>query len=266
MPVTFSQNLERTLQRAASIAQEQGRSYATPEDLLIALIDDEDASGVMRASLIDLERLRHDVVAYMEAAVDEAADNPSNGPKFTADLHRVVRLAVIQVQSSGRQVLTGADMLVELFTEPVGHFLQKRGATRYDAVAYLSHGVARDASVTRPTAMSGAAPPEEDATARNAGDSARLEVVLLNDEYTPMEFVVWILEEIFQANREDATRIMLSTHSDGLGSCGVFGKADAAALTEQVENLARAHQHPLRCVMRPAPDPSAHPPAAKPGR
>ena len=113
--------------------------------------------------------------------------------------------------------------------------------------------------------MSGAAAREEDVAA-SAGVSPSLEVVLLDDSHTPMEFVVWVLEEVFPVSREDATRIMLSTHSNGLGSCGVFGQTYAAELAARVENLARAHQHPLRCVMRPAPDPSDHPPEAKPGR
>src|ERR1700676_4342837 len=102
MAVTFSPNLEQTLQRAASIGQKKDREYATLEDLLIALIDDEDASSVMRASLIDLDQLCHDVISYMKGAVDGAVDNPSTVPKYTADLHRVVRLAAIQVQAAGR--------------------------------------------------------------------------------------------------------------------------------------------------------------------
>ena len=114
MTVTSSQNLERSLQRAAAVAREQGREYATPEDLLIALIDDEDASSVMRALPVDPERLRRDLAAYLEGAVDEVADDPAAVPKYTADLHRILRLGVIQVESSGRQTMTGADLLVEL--------------------------------------------------------------------------------------------------------------------------------------------------------
>jgi ATP-dependent Clp protease adapter protein ClpS len=258
MTVTFSQDLEHALQRAAATGREQGREYATPEDLLIALTDDDDASCVLRASLIDFERLRRDIAAYMKGAVDEVIDAPSAIPKYTADLHRILLQAATQVQTSGRKVMTGADILVELFNAPVGHLLQQQGTTRYDAVNYLSHGVARDARLTRPGAMSGVATPQGDA-ACNAGDSPSLEVVLLNDEYTPMEFVVWVLEEVFSMSHQDATRIMLSAHNDGLGSCGVFSRADAAELPQRAENLARTHQHPLRCVMRPAPGPSDAP-------
>jgi ATP-dependent Clp protease adapter protein ClpS len=266
MFVSFSQNLERTLQHAASVAGGQGRERAAPEDLLIALIDDEEASNVMRALFIDPERLRRDIAAYMEGAIDEAGGNVSAAPNYTADLHRILQLAVVQVQSSERQVVTGADLLVELFTEPVGHLLQQQGATRYDAVSYLSHGGTVDAGPTRPAATSDAASPERDVNDISAGDSPDLEVFLLNDEYTPMEFVVWVLQEVFGLGHEDAMRVMLSTHNQGRGTCGVFGRAEAAELAERVAKLAREHQHPLSCMMRPALNPSASPPAATPDR
>src|SRR6266481_1347781 len=259
MVVSFSQNLERTLQHAASVARKQGREHAAPEDLLIALIDDEDASNVMRALFIDPERLRRNIAAYMEGAVDEADGNVSTGPNYTADLRRIL-------QSSGRRIVTGYDLLVELFTEPVGHFLHQQGATRYDAVSYLSHGGAIDAGSKRPTATSDAASPERDVKDNSAGDSPDLEVFLLNDEYTPMEFVVWVLQEVFGLGHEDAIRVMLSTHNQGRGTCGVFGRAEAAELAERVEKLAREHQHPLSCMMRPAQNPSASPPDATPDR
>src|SRR5205085_11048923 len=97
-----------------------------------------------------------------------------------------------------------------------------------------------------------------------AGDSARLEVFLLNDPNTPMDFVVWVFGQVFDLLREGAVRVMLSAHSNGLGSCGVFGRRDAAELAGRVENLAREHQHPLCCILRSAPGSSALPPAVKP--
>src|SRR5207237_8874291 len=109
MPVTISQNLEHALQRADSIAREQGRIYATPEDLLVALIDDEDASRVMQALLIEAEQLRRDVLAYMEGATDGVVDEPSAGPKFTAGLQRVLVLAAARVSPASRQVVRGRD-------------------------------------------------------------------------------------------------------------------------------------------------------------
>jgi len=74
-------------------------------------------------------------------------------------------------------------------------------------------------------------------------------VLLLNDDYTPMEFVIHVLERFFQKDREAATRIMLHVHKHGLGECGVFTYEVAETKVTQVMDFARQHQHPLQCVM-----------------
>ena len=74
-------------------------------------------------------------------------------------------------------------------------------------------------------------------------------VLLLNDDYTPMEFVVHVLERFFNKSREDATRIMLHVHHNGVGECGVFTYEVAETKVTQVMDFARKHQHPLQCVM-----------------
>jgi ATP-dependent Clp protease adaptor protein ClpS len=74
-------------------------------------------------------------------------------------------------------------------------------------------------------------------------------VVLLNDDYTPMDFVVAVLQNFFAMNREKATQIMLRVHRDGMGVCGVFPKDVAATKVEQVIGYSRKHEHPLQCVM-----------------
>lgn len=74
-------------------------------------------------------------------------------------------------------------------------------------------------------------------------------VLLLNDDYTPMEFVVHVLERFFQKNREQATRIMLHVHQHGVGECGVFTYEVAETKVTQVMDFARQNQHPLQCVM-----------------
>jgi ATP-dependent Clp protease adaptor protein ClpS len=80
------------------------------------------------------------------------------------------------------------------------------------------------------------------------------QVVLLNDDYTPMEFVVGVLQRIFGKNEDEAARIMLKVHHEGRGVCGVYSRDIAATHVEMVRQLARARQHPLQCVMEPAPD------------
>lgn len=74
-------------------------------------------------------------------------------------------------------------------------------------------------------------------------------VLLLNDDYTPMEFVIHVVENFFQKNREEATRIMLHVHHHGVGECGIYSYEVAETKVTQVMDFARKHQHPLQCVM-----------------
>lgn len=74
-------------------------------------------------------------------------------------------------------------------------------------------------------------------------------VVLLNDDFTPMDFVIAVLQRFFSMDTEQATRIMLKVHNDGRGVCGVFPRDIAATKVEQVSAFARQHQHPLACIM-----------------
>lgn len=74
-------------------------------------------------------------------------------------------------------------------------------------------------------------------------------VMLLNDDFTPMDFVITVLQRFFSLDTEQATRIMLKVHNEGRGICGVYSRDVAATKVEQVSNFARQHQHPLACVM-----------------
>ena len=74
-------------------------------------------------------------------------------------------------------------------------------------------------------------------------------VMLLNDDYTPMDFVVVVLQTVFAMSREQATQVMLKVHRDGMGVCGIYTKEIAANKVEQVIELAKSHQHPLQCTM-----------------
>jgi ATP-dependent Clp protease adapter protein ClpS len=84
------------------------------------------------------------------------------------------------------------------------------------------------------------------AAAESAGEP-RFNIMLFNDDYTPMEFVVWVLEQVFQMNRQEAMRIMLETHHHGVAFCGVFSRREAENRVKQVIDFARQHQHPLQC-------------------
>src|SRR5215211_6440538 len=143
---TFSRSLEQSLHRALALANERHHEYATLEHLLLALIDDQDAAAVMRACNVDLDKLRRSLVAYIEAELDNLVTDGSEDSKPTAGFQRVIQRAVIHVQSSGREEVTGANVLVAIFAERESHaayFLQEQDMTRYDAVNYISHGIAK---------------------------------------------------------------------------------------------------------------------------
>jgi len=74
-------------------------------------------------------------------------------------------------------------------------------------------------------------------------------VILLNDDYTPMDFVVVVLQTVFAMSREKATQVMLQVHREGMGVCGTYTREVAAAKVDQVVNIARKYQHPLQCTM-----------------
>src|SRR5271154_5319972 len=143
---TFSRSLEQSLHRALALANERHHEYATLEHLLLALIEDQDAAAVMRACNVDLDKLRRSLVAYLESELENLITDGAEDSKPTAGFQRVIQRAVIHVQSSGREEVTGANVLVAIFAERESHaayFLQEQDMTRYDAVNYISHGIAK---------------------------------------------------------------------------------------------------------------------------
>ncbi len=152
---TFSRSLEEGLHRALALANERHHEYATLEHLLLALMDDQDAAAVMRACNVDMDLLRQQLVNYIDNELSSLVVDNGEDSKPTAGFQRVIQRAVIHVQSSGREEVTGANVLVAMFAERESHaayFLQEQDMTRYDAVNYISHGIAKrsDMSETRP--------------------------------------------------------------------------------------------------------------------
>ncbi|HEY4926165.1 MAG TPA: ATP-dependent Clp protease ATP-binding subunit ClpA [Roseiarcus sp.] len=169
---SFSRALEKTLHRALAVANERRHEYATLEHLLLSLIDDSDASAVLRACSVDLDILRKNLTQYVDTELENLVIETREEAKPTAGFQRVVQRAVIHVQSSGREEVTGANVLVAIFAERESHaafFLQEQDMTRYDAVNYISHGIAKrpgmsDASKTPRGA-------EDDHESRDSKDS-----------------------------------------------------------------------------------------------
>ncbi|MDA8050213.1 MAG: ATP-dependent Clp protease ATP-binding subunit ClpA [Rhodospirillales bacterium] len=142
----LSRNLEQTLHRALALASERHHEYATLEHLLLGLVDDTDAATVLRACGVDLEKLRQDLTEFLDKDLSGLATDRPGDPKPTAGFQRVVQRAAIHVQSSGREEVSGANVLVALFSERESHavyFLQLQDMTRLDAVNFISHGIAK---------------------------------------------------------------------------------------------------------------------------
>ena len=142
----FSPVLEETLRRALSCATINKHEYATLEHLLLALIDDSDARAVLRACDVDLAKLQKDLEGFLSEELTSLVIEDFDEPKPTAGFQRVVQRALIHVQSSGREEVTGANLLVAIFAERESHaayFLQLQDMTRLDAVSYISHGIAK---------------------------------------------------------------------------------------------------------------------------
>jgi ATP-dependent Clp protease ATP-binding subunit ClpA len=155
---SFSRSLEQALHRALALANDRRHEYATLEHLLLALVDDQDAASVMRACSVDLELLKRNLVEYVENELANLVHNGRDDAKPTAGFQRVIQRAVIHVQSSGREEVTGANVLVAIFAERESHaayFLQEQDMTRYDAVNYISHGIAKRPGASEPRPVRG---------------------------------------------------------------------------------------------------------------
>ena len=142
----ISQNLENSLHGALALANEYRHEYATLEHLLFKLTEDDDAVAVMRACQVDLEALRQTISDYFDRELSAIRSDVELDAKPTAGFQRAVQRAIIHVQSSGREEVTGANVLVAIYSERDSHaayFLQEQDMTRLDAVNYISHGIAK---------------------------------------------------------------------------------------------------------------------------
>ncbi len=182
MVPSFSSDLEDSLHRALGYANERGHEFATLEHLLLALVDDQDASAVMKACDVDLDELRATLTEYVDSELSELVVDDDEDAKPTAGFQRVIQRAVIHVQNAGREEVTGANVLVALFAERESHaayFLAERDMTRYDAVNFISHGIGRKPGTSEERAVRGTEEAEEP---QKDGDALTAYCVNLNDK------------------------------------------------------------------------------------
>src|SRR5690606_10195034 len=148
-------------------ASSRRHEYATLEHLLLALVDDEHASKVMSACGVELGELRTTVAHYLDTELQALRVEQQTDPSPTSGFQRVVQRAILHVQSSGRDEVTGANVLVALFSERESYavyFLQQQDMSRLDAVSFISHGVGKGATSSEAPTPKGA---EEEKPAKN---------------------------------------------------------------------------------------------------
>ncbi|MGE0628255.1 MAG: AAA family ATPase, partial [Hyphomicrobiaceae bacterium] len=171
---SFSQSLEAALHRALELANQRSHEYATLEHLLLALVDDRDAASVMRACNVDIEKLRRRVTEFVDTELGALESKGPAEAQPTTSFQRVIHRAVVHVQSSGREEVTGANVLVAMFAERESHaafFLQEQDMTRFDAVQYISHGIAKRPGMSEPRTVRGV--DEDEANEKADGEGGK---------------------------------------------------------------------------------------------
>jgi ATP-dependent Clp protease ATP-binding subunit ClpA len=167
---SFSNTLEQAIHSALALANSRSHEFATLEHLLLALIDEPDAVRVMKACSVDTEELRTTLVDYIDDDLSNlVTDIEGSEAVPTAAFQRVIQRAAIHVQSSGRSEVTGANVLVAIFAEResnAAYFLQDQDMTRYDAVNFIAHGVAKNPAYGESRPVTGASDNEEETQAQ----------------------------------------------------------------------------------------------------
>ena len=181
---SFSRQLEESLHRAVAHANQRKHEYATLEHLLLSLTEDEDSVGVMKACDVDLDVLKTTLTNYVDNELKSLVVDDGEDAKPTPSFQRVIQRAVIHVQSSGREEVTGANVLVAIFSERESHaayFLQEQEMTRYDAVNYIAHGIAKKAGASEAKPVKGSED-EEKAAVKTGGEALDAYCVNLNEK------------------------------------------------------------------------------------
>ena len=181
----LSANLERTLRHALALANERQHEYATLEHLLLALCEDDDAIAVMRACNVDVGQVKDEVEEFVDNDLAGLVVDGFVEAKPTAGFQRALHRAAMHVQSSGRGDVTGANVLVALFSERESHavyFLQQQDMTRLDAVSYISHGVAKVPGQSEPKTVKGAAEEEGEEPVKQGAEALDAYCVNLNEK------------------------------------------------------------------------------------
>jgi ATP-dependent Clp protease ATP-binding subunit ClpA len=214
---SFAESLEGTLHNALKHAGDRAHEYATLEHLLLALIDDADAAKVMQACGVDLGELSDIIITYLDTELESLRVEGKVDPSPTSGFQRVVQRAILHVQSSGKDVVTGANVLVALFSERESYavyFLQQQDMSRLDAVSYISHGIGKDGKLAEPRPVTGAeqkSEEPEDAKAKKDKKEGALDQFTVKLAAPPK----WTARFRFSAAGRRTTRFMWANRALG---------------------------------------------------
>jgi ATP-dependent Clp protease adapter protein ClpS len=223
----IAQELEKTLHHAFVDAREKRHQFIGVEHLLLALLANQSAAQVLRRLNVQFEALRTDLQAFIVHQTPVLAADRESDTQPTLGFQRVIQRAILHQQSCGATEVTGADVLVSIFAEEnsrAAEVMKRHGVTRLDIVS----------------AVSGAAD-------EKAPDAAELQVVLYNDDYTPMQFVLEVLQQFFSMSEADAKETMLEVHRQGAAVCGLYERDAALDLVNNLRAYVRERGHPLKC-------------------
>ncbi len=239
----IDEELESCLHHAFVEARSKRHEYITIEHLLRAVLRDHSfAANILSFCAVNVEDLRRELDGFIErhASLFSSEAEPDTQP--TADFQRVIQRAILNVQSSRRGKVTSADVLLALLDErSIGALLAKRGVTPLDVMNGIVSGPEKFKRLPTEQNLS-------QATDGDVLDAEDLQIVLFNDDFTPMEFVVGLLQRFLSMSKEDATEVMLEVHRDGRAVCGLYDREAALSILENMAAYSREHGWPLRCT------------------
>jgi ATP-dependent Clp protease adaptor protein ClpS len=265
----ISADLDTSLKQALVEARKLRHVTLSAEHLLLALVRNPKVSKVLSACSVEVDDLHDHLVAILRENTPAASGSEPVDPKASVEFQRVIQRAIMLVQATRGSIATstgfrnfawrvfarplaffkgyigsgtvdGADVLVAVFSERESlavKALLHYGVTRFDVTSYLAHGFTNSDAVVPLATHSGALGP--------------MNVVLINDDFTPMEFVTTVLKDHFGLDLDSAIQVMLKVHRDGRAVCGRFAANVAAEKVELVRAGARQEGHPLLCIVEP---------------
>lgn len=258
----ISEDLSASLERSFAEARELRSETISLEQLLLALLHNPRVADVLLACYVHVGSLHKDLTAIVRNSTRPAEGRAPVKPQASPEYERALQRSIMRVQGTqnggpstglrraaerilaifrtppSRATVNSTDVLVAIFSEKesqAAQALRRHGATRYEVTCFIAHGI-KNSDAAEPAAIQDPTP----------GD---VDVVLVNDDFTPMEFVVKVLQDHFMLDLESAAEVMLKIHREGRAVCGRFASDIATSVVARVRAAAREEEHPLRCIV-----------------